>query len=150
MKLKILFLFPFFISVTSLFTQEYDTPNIIYILADDMGFGDVKAYNNEAKFPTPHIDQMVRQGVKFTDAHTSSSVCTLQDMGFLLEDIVENTFKERGYAWSNRTFNRYQKNNCSSIFKNERICHCSYWKMAFGDGLALCHTQERLINLGQI
>jgi len=41
MKLKILLLFPFFISVTPLFTQEYDTTNIIYILADDMGFGDV-------------------------------------------------------------------------------------------------------------
>ena len=72
MKLTILFFFPFFISVTPLFAQEYDTPNIIYILADDMGIGDVKAYNNEAKFPTPHIDQMVREGVKFTDAHTSS------------------------------------------------------------------------------
>ena len=83
MKLKILFLFPFFMSVTPLFTQEYDTPNIIYILADDMGFGDVKAYNNEAKFPTPHIDQMVRQGVKFTDAHTSSSVCTPTRYGIL-------------------------------------------------------------------
>ena len=96
MKLKILFLFPFFISVTSLFTQEYDTPNIIYILADDMGIGDVKAYNNDAKFPTPHIDQMVREGVKFTDAHTSSSVCTPTRYGILTGRYSWRTHLKKG------------------------------------------------------
>ena len=96
MKLTILFFFPFFISVTPLFAQEYDTPNIIYILADDMGIGDVKAYNNEAKFPTPHIDQMVREGVKFTDAHTSSSVCTPTRYGILTGRYAWRTHLKKG------------------------------------------------------
>ena len=87
MKLTILFFFPFFISVTPLFAQEYDTPNIIYILADDMGIGDVKAYNNEAKFPTPHIDQMVREGLSSLMRIQALLFVLLQDMGFLLEDI---------------------------------------------------------------
>jgi len=51
-------------------------PNIIYILADDLGIGDVSIYNENSKIQTPHLDQMAKEGMQFTDAHTSSSVCT--------------------------------------------------------------------------
>jgi len=51
-------------------------PNIIYILADDLGYGDISAFNPEGKIKTPNIDNLARQGMIFTDAHTSSSVCT--------------------------------------------------------------------------
>lgn len=57
-------------------TQAKDTPNIIVILADDQGYGDVSAYNSESKIPTPNIDRLAKEGMMFTDAHTSSSVCT--------------------------------------------------------------------------
>lgn len=63
--------------------QSQNQPNIIYILADDMGSGDVMIYNKDAKFPTPHIDKMASDGVKFTDAHTSSSVCTPTRYGII-------------------------------------------------------------------
>ncbi|GAB3651589.1 arylsulfatase [Echinicola sediminis] len=58
-------------------------PNIIYVLADDMGFGDVGANNPESKIATPHLDQMAAAGMRFTDAHTSSSVCTPTRYGIL-------------------------------------------------------------------
>ena len=52
-------------------------PNIIYILADDWGLGDVKTYGGDrCKIDTPHMDRLAEKGMKFTDAHTSSSVCT--------------------------------------------------------------------------
>jgi len=51
-------------------------PNIIYILADDLGYGDVQKFNPDGKIPTPHLNSMAENGVMFTDAHTSSSVCT--------------------------------------------------------------------------
>ena len=51
-------------------------PNIFYILADDQGYGDVGCYNPNCKAPTPRIDQLANEGCRFTDAHTSSSVCT--------------------------------------------------------------------------
>jgi len=51
-----------------------DRPNLIVILADDMGIGDVS--HNGGKAPTPHIDRLAREGMRFTDAHSSSSVCT--------------------------------------------------------------------------
>lgn len=54
-----------------------DKPNIIIILADDLGYGDVKCYNpDRGKIPTPHIDRLASQGMRFTDAHTSSGVCS--------------------------------------------------------------------------
>ena len=52
-------------------------PNIIVILADDMGLGDVKTYGGDrCKIDTPHMDRLAEKGMTFTDAHSSSSVCT--------------------------------------------------------------------------
>ncbi len=50
------------------------TPNIVFILADDMGYGDPSHAGGKA--PTPNIDRLAAEGVRFTDAHTTSSVCT--------------------------------------------------------------------------
>jgi arylsulfatase A len=58
-------------------------PNIVFILADDMGYGDVSACNKNSKIKTPFIDQLAEEVVMFTDAHTSSSVCTPTRYGIL-------------------------------------------------------------------
>lgn len=51
-------------------------PNIVYILADDLGIGDVSGLNPDSKIQTPNIDTLIENGMTFTDAHTTSSVCT--------------------------------------------------------------------------
>jgi arylsulfatase A-like enzyme len=51
-------------------------PNILLILADDLGYGDLHCYNTEAKVPTPNIDRLASQGMRFTDAHSPATVCT--------------------------------------------------------------------------
>lgn len=51
-------------------------PNIVYILADDLGYGDLGVYNKNGKIATPHLDRLAAQGMRFTDAHSPSSVCT--------------------------------------------------------------------------
>lgn len=51
-------------------------PNIVFILADDLGYGDVSCYNSQSKVPTPRIDRLAREGIRFTDAHSPSTVCT--------------------------------------------------------------------------
>jgi arylsulfatase A len=52
-------------------------PNIVVILADDLGYGDVHCYNPQrGKIPTPHIDRLAATGMRFTDAHSSSGVCS--------------------------------------------------------------------------
>ena len=58
-------------------------PNIVYILADDMGYGDVSCLNPESKISTPNIDRLAGQGVTFTDAHSGSAVCTPTRYGIL-------------------------------------------------------------------
>ena len=56
--------------------QAADRPNIVVILADDMGFGDVHTLNPDSRIPTPNLDQLAADGMTFTDAHTPSAVCT--------------------------------------------------------------------------
>ena len=52
-------------------------PNILVILADDLGYGDVHCYNPQrGKIPTPNLDKLASQGMRFTDAHSSSAVCS--------------------------------------------------------------------------
>lgn len=63
--------------------QQPSAPNIIYILADDLGYGDVSGFNPESRIVTPHLDALIENGLKFTDAHTSSSVCTPTRYGIL-------------------------------------------------------------------
>ncbi|GAB5561927.1 MAG: arylsulfatase [Synoicihabitans sp.] len=52
------------------------SPNIVFILADDLGHGDVQTLNPDSKIPTPHIDRLAAEGMTFTDAHSPSAVCT--------------------------------------------------------------------------
>jgi arylsulfatase A-like enzyme len=63
---------------------EKSKPNILYILCDDLGYGDVHALNPErGKIPTPNIDRLIADGMAFTDAHSSSSVCTPTRYGIM-------------------------------------------------------------------
>ncbi len=53
-----------------------DRPNIVIIYSDDQGYGDFSLQNPDSKIPTPHLDELARQGARFTDAHSSSGMCT--------------------------------------------------------------------------
>lgn len=59
------------------------SPNIVFILADDMGWGDPQVYNPDSKIPMPHLDRLAAEGMRFTDAHTPSAVCTPTRYGLL-------------------------------------------------------------------
>lgn len=51
-------------------------PNVVIIYADDMGYGDLNIQNPDSKIPTPHLDQLALEGMRFTDAHSSSGICS--------------------------------------------------------------------------
>jgi arylsulfatase A len=86
----VLFLFA---SVAVLSAASASKPNIVYILADDLGYGDVQALNpTRGKIKTPHLDRLAAQGMTFTDAHSGSSVCTPTRYGLLTGR----------YAWRSR------------------------------------------------
>ena len=71
----------FLINCSSLVAQK--KPNIVYILADDMGIGDISGLNPSSKINTPNIDKLLENGMNFTDAHTASAVCTPTRYGII-------------------------------------------------------------------
>ncbi len=71
-------------------------PNIVVILADDMGYGDVGFLNPESTIPTPNLDALAKQGMAFLDAHTPSSVCTPTRYGLLTGRYSWRTRLKRG------------------------------------------------------
>ena len=68
--------FTFFSLSLFLFGNDQDKPNILLILADDLGYGDVQCYNPESRIPTPNCNRLAKEGMLFTDAHSPSTVCT--------------------------------------------------------------------------
>ena len=58
------------------FEKSTDLPNIIIIYADDMGYGDLNCQNPTSKIPTPYLDQLASEGMRFSDAHSSSGICS--------------------------------------------------------------------------
>src|SRR5690348_12283800 len=62
---------------------EKRPPNIVIILADDFGVGDIHAIYPSNKLATPNLDQLVSEGMHFTDAHSGSAVCTPTRYGLL-------------------------------------------------------------------
>ncbi|MFT5123478.1 MAG: arylsulfatase A [Kiritimatiellia bacterium] len=66
---------PLLLLLTSLARAD-DLPNIVIIYADDLGYGDLSCYNTKAAYQTPRLDQMAREGIRFTDAHSPSTICS--------------------------------------------------------------------------
>jgi arylsulfatase A-like enzyme len=78
-----------------------DAPNVVLILADDLGYGDVGAFNQGGRIPTPHLDRLAREGLRLTDAHTASAVCTPTRYGLLTGRYPWRTRLPRGVLWGN-------------------------------------------------
>ena len=76
-------------------------PNVVLILADDLGYGDVGAFNPAGRIPTPHLDRLAREGLRLTDAHTPSAVCTPTRYGLLTGRYPWRTRLPRGVLWGN-------------------------------------------------
>ncbi len=79
--------------------QAPDRPNIIYILADDLGWGDLHVYNEQSQIPTPHADRLASQGMRFLDMHSPSAVCTPTRYGILTGRYCWRTRLKNGVLW---------------------------------------------------
>ncbi len=83
---------------------EAGKPNVVIVMADDLGWGDISAYHKDSLIETPHIDKLTTQGLSFTDAHSSASVCTPSRYGLLTGR----------YCWRTR-LKKQVLNGCSSL-----------------------------------
>lgn len=68
---------------TFFLSNAQSKPNVVLIYADDLGYGDVSCYNQSSKITTPNIDALAKNGVRFTDAHSPSSICSPSRYGIL-------------------------------------------------------------------
>ena len=73
-------------------------PNLLIILADDLGYGDVGCYNPEAKVPTPHLERLATEGLRFTDAHSPATVCTPTRYSLLTGRMAFRTNRSRVFS----------------------------------------------------
>ncbi len=80
-------------------TDENQLPNIVIILADDLGYGDPTCYNPDSKIPTPNIDQLAKEGLLFTDAHSESAVCTPTRYSILTGRYAWRTRLKKSVLW---------------------------------------------------
>ncbi|MEO8498064.1 MAG: sulfatase-like hydrolase/transferase, partial [Planctomycetota bacterium] len=65
------------------FAVAAEKPNIVFVLFDDMGWGQPQSYNPDSALRTPNLDRLAQQGMRFTDAHSAAAVCTPTRYGVL-------------------------------------------------------------------
>lgn len=93
-------------------------PNIVLILADDLGYGDIKCYNPDSKIPTPNIDKLASQGLRFTDAHTNAAQCSPTRYGLLTGR----------YAWRTRLKSAVLRHFDTPLIEKQRLTVASLLK----------------------
>ncbi len=97
---------------------DHQKPNIIFIFADDMGYGDVGALNPEGRIHTPALDNMVQNGLTFSSAHASASVCTPSRYGLLTGRYAYRTSAAARGVWGfNEPVIEPEKETIASLLK---------------------------------
>lgn len=84
------------LTVFSCSNENIERPNIIIILADDLGYGDIQAFNSSSSIPTPNLNKLSEEGIMFRDAHSPSSICTPTRYGLLTGRYCWRTSLKRG------------------------------------------------------
>jgi arylsulfatase A len=88
--------FYLFLLILANLTAKVLTPNIILIYTDDQGYGDFSLLNPKSKFKTPNLDRLAKEGMVFTDGHSSDTVCTPSRYGLLTGRYSWRTTLKRG------------------------------------------------------
>ena len=85
--------------IVALSSGAQELPNIIIIYADDVGFGDLSCYNKKAGYKTPRLDKMAREGIRFTDAHSPSTICSPSRYGLYSGQQIYRSTGKGGVAF---------------------------------------------------
>ena len=121
--------------------EEQSQPNIILILVDDMGYGDLKSYNPESKIPTPTIDELAEEGIRFTDAHAAGAVCHPSRYGLLTG---RYPFRTDTSVWPEQPVIDDDRMTIASLLRSEgyRTEMVGKWHLGFDESEAIEASRE--------
>ena len=114
-------------------------PNIVFIMADDMGYGDLGCYNRESKIPTPNMDKLATEGLRFTDGHTPSAVCTPTRYGVITGRYCWRKKKKGVLGGYGRPLIEEGRPTIASILKGQGYTTACIGKWHIG---AIFHTKD--------
>lgn len=123
-----------------------DKPNVIFILADDLGYGSTNAYGaNKSVVRTPHIDRLAVEGMRFTDASAPASVCSPSRYGFITGRYPFRSHSKYGvlFWWDNLLPNPNEE-TIADLFKHQgyTTAHIGKWHLGYGDKYPLDYTAK--------
>lgn len=127
--LSLLMLFSFL--VKNVHAQDRkELPNIIFIMVDDMGYGDVGAFNSESKISTPQIDKLAESGMMFIDAHASGSSCVTSRYGLLTG---RYPFRAKSLKWQSQPLIEENRMTIASVLQKNgyRTGMVGKWHLGF-------------------
>lgn len=120
----------FFFFLANVSPAASETPHVVVILVDDMGYGDPGCFNPESKIPTPHIDGLARGGMRFTDAHAPGPLCHLSRYGLLTGRFP---FRTNVGRWRNHAVIEPDRMTLASMLRSQgyRTAMVGKWHLGF-------------------
>ena len=114
-KITILLSLILIITLPDSLQAAQEKPNIVYIMVDDMGYGDAGCYNPKSKIPTPNIDSLANAGMRFTDAHSPGALCHPSRYGLLTG---QHPFRANVESWRTRAVIREGQMTIASLLQS--------------------------------
>lgn len=119
-----------FVSAAVSAAPSVSLPNIVLVMVDDMGYGDPGCYNENSKIPTPNIDGLARNGMRFTDAHAPGPLCHMSRYGLLTG---RYPFRTNVSLWRKQPLIEKRQMTIASLLKSQgyRTSMVGKWHLGF-------------------
>ena len=129
-KITILLSLILIITLPDSLQAAQEKPNIVYIMVDDMGYGDAGCYNPKSKTPTPNIDSLANAGMRFTDAHSPGALCHPSRYGLLTG---QHPFRTDVSLWRKQPVIREGQITIASLLQSNgyRTAMVGKWHLGF-------------------